>query len=188
MADLLELRKELKSKKPKFVRQQGHGLKKLSKSWRAPKGMHSKLRKKLRGHLKQPSRGYSSPKAVRGFSSNGFKPVVLTNENQIDTLEKNEGIIISKRLGERKRLQIFKKIKEKNLTVLNIKDIDSYISKIEGKIKKRKEKKSEKKKKKEASTKKSIEKAKQKEKKEETPEEKEKKAKEEKRKILESGQ
>jgi len=113
MDTLLKIREQVKSRKPQFVKQSGRNLKKLSKSWRAPKGMHSKLRRKLRGHLKQPSVGYSSPKLIRGYSPSGLKPILITNENQLDNLKSEDGIIISRRLGKRKKLPILKKIQEK---------------------------------------------------------------------------
>ena len=97
-------------------------------------------------------------------------------------------MVISGRLGLRKKLAILKKIKEKNLLVLNIKDINTNISDIELQLKKRKEKKLEKNKKKQTSKKESLQKSNEINKKEETPEEKEKREKEEKRKVLESKQ
>ncbi len=180
MENALKIREILKSKKPKFIRQQGHGLTNLSKNWRAPKGMHSKLRKKLRGHIKMPSIGYSSPQSVRGFSPSGFKPILITHEKQLEQIKKDEAIILSKSVGERKRIKLLKKAREKNMHVLNIKSIDHYISQIEDQLKKRKQNKKEKKKQ-EAPKKEPIESPK----KEETPEEKQKREKEEKRKVLE---
>src|SRR3989344_9210690 len=106
MKELLRTRKVLKSKKPKFIRQQGHGLKNLSKVWRAPKGMHSKLRKKLRGKLKSPSIGYSSPRLVRGLTPSGLRPILVHTESQLANLEKNEGVIIARKVGKRKRINI----------------------------------------------------------------------------------
>ena len=88
MERLLEVRQQVKSQKPTFLRQQGHVLRKIRKIWRAPKGMHSKMRKKLRGYRRQPSIGYSSPKLVRGFSPDGYKTILQTQENQLGRLEK----------------------------------------------------------------------------------------------------
>ncbi len=185
METLLRIREQIKAKKPKFVRQKAFGLKKLSKKWKAPKGQHSKLRKKLRGHLKHPSVGYSSPREVRGLTSNGLKPVLINSEKEFGKIDKKVGLIISSKVGERKRIQILKKIEERGFLVLNIKDVDKYIKKIEEKISERKRKKKESEEKKEISKKKIEESSKQSNKKEETPEEKEKREKEEKRRILE---
>ena len=42
MADLLKLRKRIKKKKPRFVRQDSHKKPKLKKKWKKPKGLQSK--------------------------------------------------------------------------------------------------------------------------------------------------
>lgn len=181
---LLKLRKEMKSKKPDFIRQ-NKGKKSLKLCWRQPKGGHSKLRMKKGGHLPHPSMGFSSPKAVRHLHPSGLKERIISNINQLNTLQKNEGIIISARVGLRKKLDLLNKIKELKLPLLNIKNIDEFIKQTQEKQSekiKEKKAKEEKKKQKEAEAEK---KAKVKEKKEETPEDKEKKQKEEKRKILE---
>lgn len=182
MNQLLAIRNKMKSKKPDFIRQQGRSLSKLKQKWRAPKGMHSKLRMGLRGKIKKPSIGYSSPKEVKGLNRSGYKPVIVATLEGINKIKNGEGIVISRTVGKRKKIELLKKIKELNLIVLNVKNIDSEIKKIEEKKKKSKEislgKKQEK-------QEKQVDK-KQKEKKEESQEEKEERTKEEKRKLLES--
>ncbi|MFH1592542.1 MAG: 50S ribosomal protein L32e [Candidatus Woesearchaeota archaeon] len=189
--NLLELRKTQKSKKPNFVRQQGKCIKSLSESWRAPKGMHSKLRRKLRGKIKSPSIGYSSPKSVRGLHVSGLIPILVYNVRELDDLKTGQGALIASAVGQKKKLEILKKSKELKLEVLNIKDVDKYLAKVEEGIKKKKEEKvkrtREKKEKKEAKKEKKEEKQKEDIKKEEvTEEEKQKEEKEKKRKVLES--
>lgn len=184
MKELLKLRKEKKRKKPDFIRQ-NKGKKSLKKCWRQPKGMHSKLRRKKAGHIKHPSPGFSSPKAVRHLHPSGLKEKIITNLNQLSTVQKNEGIIISSKLGLRKKLKILNKIKELKHQLLNIKNIDEFIKQTQKKQKTRKEEQKQRQDKKREKEKQAKEKAKEK-KKEETPEEKEKKIKEEKRKILEA--
>jgi large subunit ribosomal protein L32e len=179
MTDLIKLRKKIKDKKPDFVRQHGYKKKKLSKSgWRAPKGMHSKMRRKMGGKRKLPSMGYSSPRAVRGFTRQGFKPFIVKTLKDINKI-KDEIIIIGKKVGLRKKIQLLEKIKQLKLKVENVKDIDKFIKKVKENLEKRKTKRKEEKKTKE------TKKPKEKEKKEITEEEKEKKEKEEKRKVLE---
>ena len=48
--ELLELRKKIKRKKPKF-RGQDIQLVRIHYKWRQPRGSQSKLRKKRRGHM-----------------------------------------------------------------------------------------------------------------------------------------
>lgn len=182
----LELRKKLKSKKPKFLRQDAHKKSKLKNVWRAPKGRQSKMRLKKKGKRKQPSIGYSSPKEVRGLSPEGLKPIMITNINDLNKIKEKEGIILSGKIGAKKKLEIIKKIQELKLTLLNI-NAEDYIKKIQEKLEKKKQTKKEKLTKKEKIKKEKPKKPEEK-KKEELPVEKEKKTKEEKRKVLEKRQ
>ncbi len=181
----MEITSRPRNTKPKFARQQSKILKKLSRSgWHAPKGMHSKLRRKRKGKGLLPSIGYSSPRKFRGLTRQGLIQTRVSEVSQLNNLTKKAGIIMSRTLGARKKLELLKKIKESNLVVLNINNIEAYIKKIEEKrkilneLKKKKEEK--KKKSKEEAAKKPEEKQK-----EETLEEKEKREKAEKRKVLE---
>ena len=139
MNDLLQVRKQVKARKPKFIRQQGNHLTSLSKNWRAPKGVHSKIRRKRRGKMKQPSTGYGSPKKVMHFHPSGLKPIRITNSNQLNNVTKEHGLIISRTLGKRKKLALLKEVEERKLPVLNIRDIPAYKNKISEEIKKKKE-------------------------------------------------
>lgn len=169
----------MKKKKPKFVRQEAYKRKRLSRTgWKKPKGMHSKMRRKKKGKRKSPSVGYSSPKAVRGLTREGFKPVLVKTLKDLDKIKENEIIILSRTLGLRKRLQLLEKIKQLKLKIQNIKNIDKFIKQAKENQEKKKKEKKEKKKSKQK-------KPKETKKKQETEEEKEKREKEEKRKILE---
>ncbi len=173
----------MKKRKPVFARQQSEYVSSLEKKqWRAPKGMHSKLRRNMRGKMKHPSIGYSSPSKVRYLHPSGFIPILVHNADQLDAVGKEYGIILSARVGQRKRLDILKRAHELGLNVLNIKNTMECIRRIEDERKKRKEEKT---KAHEMEEKKEIKSVKE-ERKDLTLEEKDKLEKEEKRKILES--
>lgn len=175
-----------KNKKPNFARQQSKIFKKLKTGkWRAPKGMHSKLRRKRKGKGLLPSIGYSSPRKFKGLSKEGLIQVNVSNSSQLVSLTKKHGVILSRYLGTRKRLALLEKIKAMGLRVINISNIDAYKNKIETERKMKAEIKNKKDEKKKISKEESIKKAQEKEPKEETQEEKEKRQKEEKRKVLE---
>lgn len=188
MKELLQLREERKAKKPVFIRQLGTSMPALGKKWRAPKGMHSKLRKKFRGKRKMPSIGYSSPSKVKGLHPSGLKQVLIHTVADLSYLKENVGIIIASTVGKKKKIEIIKKAKELKIKILHIKDLDKYVKDVEESVKQKKvvakEREEKKKKSKEETEKKAKEK--EKEKQEPTPEEKEKEEKEEKRKVLES--
>ena len=178
---LLEFRRVMKKKKPHFVRQQSQYVKSLEKKWRAPKGMHSKLRKKKRGKLKQPSMGYSSPAKVRYLHPSGLMPSLINNPKELIGLGRNYGVIVSYTVGKKKKVEILKKSKELDLQVLNVKNTGKYITNIEEKITRRKQERLKEMEKKGKKSKDIV-----KEKKVLNKEEKEIQEKEEKRKVLES--
>jgi len=174
---LLELRNEAKARKPDFLRQDAHRVRKLKKRWIRPKGRHSKMRFGLRGYRKSPSIGYSSPMEVKYLNMYGEKEILVNNLADLNKITKeNEVVLISSNLGLRKRLEILKKAKELNLKVSNLKNIDSFINNIENFFKDKKKKREEKKAKKETKV----------EQKKETKEGSKEEEKEVKRKVLES--
>jgi len=188
MKEKLELRKAIKKRKPNFLRQDAQRVKRLAKKWRQPKGMHSKIRRKFGGKRVQPSPAYSSPKEVRGLHPSGLKEVRVENPKGLEVVNpKTDGVIISSKVGIKKKIAILKEALKLKLTILNEKQPENFIKQVEERLSKKKEelkKKQEKKKKsKEEALKKAEEKSK--EKKTENLEEKEKKEKIEQKKILE---
>jgi len=138
MSNLLKLREEIKEKKPKFARQSSHKIKRIAKGWRKPRGLHSKQRLMFRGYYKHISSGYGAPREVKGLHNSGLTPVMVYSDKEVDSInEKKECAIISKRLGAKKKLALLKKLKEKNVRVVNIKDTDAFIKAIEEKHKKK---------------------------------------------------
>jgi|SRR3989344_924089 len=187
MNDLLQLRKTLKSKKPKFLRQDATKIDEVRKgNWKQPKGIHSAMRNKKKGYRKQPSMGYGSPRKVRGLSPTGLVPIRVFNLNDLEKVTKNHAVIIGATVGAKKRIEILKQVKTKGLSLLQVKKIDDLIKRIETNVKAQKEVKQTKKKQKLAIKKESIKKE---EKTEtvKTEEEKTEELKKQKQKVLEKG-
>lgn len=152
MRDLLELRRMLKKRKPGFLRQDAHK-KRLRARWVKPRGLHSKVRLRKRGHPRKVSSGYGFPKEVRGLSKEGLKIIRIYNENELDRVNKEtEGIIIAGGVGLKNKVLLLKKAKDKGINVLNL-DVDDYLKKkgeeINRRLEKKKVKEEKKKKKKE---------------------------------------
>ena len=148
---LLELRNNIKDKKPDFIRQDYQRRKRLGRKlkWRKPKGIHSKIRHKFKGRRKMPSPGYKSPRKVKGLHASGLKIVSISSLDGIKNINKEfEGAVISKSIGTKKRLEILKRAKELGISVLNF-DIDVQIKNIEELVNSKKKKESKEKKKEE---------------------------------------
>lgn len=155
--ELLDIRKQIKSKKPDFIRQDIRKKARLKIKWRKPRGLDSKIRRKLRGRAKPVSQGYRSPRKVRGLHQSGLQQFVIRAINEMDKLSPKEHcLVISSSLGKKKRVEALKKAREKNFQVVNI-NADDYIKKAEEAILSRKKTKQEREK--ERKTEKSTKKA-----------------------------
>ncbi|MEK6856640.1 MAG: eL32 family ribosomal protein [Nanoarchaeota archaeon] len=135
--------------KQKFVRQ-NISRKRLNVRWRKPRGIHSKLRLNKAGHIKKPSPGF------RNERKNRVSKITLI-KNLKDLVNAKNEILLSSRLGLRKKIEVLKRAKELNLKVLNVKSPDEFIKNVIQAIEKKKHEKknklTEKKKSKEKSTK-----------------------------------
>ena len=189
LKDDLELRNALKRKKPVFLKQDAHKKSKLKKNWRRPRGRHSKMRFRLASYRKRPNVGYSSPRSVRGLNPKGFREVHVYNLEDLDKVQKNEVVVIGRIVGLKKQVALLKKIKElKDLTVLNVKDVDKFIKETEEKLQAKKKESAEKEKEKKKSKEEAVKKAEEKKKEEEKKTEEEKKKEEEDKAQKESRQ
>ena len=152
MADikgLLEKRKAIKAKKPKFVRQDSHKIKRVGRKWRRPKGIDSKIRLRLKAYHKHVEMGYGSPKEVKGMDKSGLMAVIVANAKELEGVDKGkEGAVISSSVGRKKRVGILNKAKELAIKILNIREPEKYIEKVQQELKLRKEKKGKREKKK----------------------------------------
>jgi large subunit ribosomal protein L32e len=118
---LLKVRSRQKAKKPEFNRHDSHKKKRLSTSWRKPRGLHNKLRQQVaaKGKLVRP--GFGSPRNVRGYHPSGFKEVLVFNVNEVN--EMHDCVVrIASTVGMKKHREIVAKALEKKLRVLNAKE------------------------------------------------------------------
>jgi len=177
MDDLIKIKKQIKKNHPVFVRQDFHKKKRLSESWRRPKGHHSKMREMRGGHPPLVKPGYRTPKELRN-KIDGFDIVIVHNVDELKNVDPKKQFVVVSKVGLKKKAEILKECNKKKIKVLNL-NADKVLKKVEEKLKSKEEK--EKKKSEEKITK---EEKKTKEKEELSVEEKEKKEKEEKDKIL----
>ena len=94
--------------------------------------------------MQHPSPGFSSPKSVRGLHSSGLIAVSIHNIADLNKIKtKDEGALIGRTVGMKKRSEIIKKAIEKKIKILNLKDPESYLENINKKMESRKKRKVE---------------------------------------------
>ena len=117
---LLNLRRRTKRRQPKFVRQETHSLKRLSKSWRRPTGMTSKIRHRFKGNCARPAIGRRGPIEVRGLMQDGRTLVRVTNLKQMQQLNpKTDAALIASAVGKKLRLQLLTLAADRGIPVEN---------------------------------------------------------------------
>lgn len=135
-------------KNKKFIRRNWTKASRLGKGrkkkqvWRAAKGRHSKTREKRKGYPIKVMIGFRESKEERNLIKSK-KPVLVKNLKELEKIGKGEIAIIA-RIGNKKRIELAKKAKEKGIPVHNI-NVNKMLKKIEKK-EKAKETKTEKKK------------------------------------------
>jgi large subunit ribosomal protein L32e len=118
----LQVRARAKAKKPKFVRAESWKYDRFSLSWRKPRGLDNKIRRKIKGWPPGPSMGYKGPKIARFLHPSGYREVIVNNVEDLSTIDANiQAARIAHRVGNRKRAEIIAKAKELNIKILNIK-------------------------------------------------------------------
>ena len=142
---LFEKRKKVKQRKPDFIVKEAKFSSGVKKRWRFPRGKHSATRQREKGRPSLPNPGYGSPKEVKGLHPSGKEPVVICSLTDLVKLnKKNQGAILSSRLGLRKKLELLKSAQEQDIEIFNIKDVKTSIDSINKIIEDRKKAKSEK--------------------------------------------
>lgn len=129
----LAIRKRIKSKKPNFKRQESWRYKRVEKSWRKPRGLDSKMRKKVKGWPKSVKVGYRGPKKLRGLHPSGYAEVLIRtvdNVNEVDP--KTQAIRIAHTVGAKKRVEISARATERGIRILNPKQVkEELVEEIE---------------------------------------------------------
>ena len=118
--ELLQARKKVSDRRPKFVRQESWRYSRLAETWRKPKGKDNKMRRQLSGAPRLVKIGYRSPRKARGLHPSGYTDNIVFNVNDLASLDPSKDAArIAHVIGQRKRLLILAEARAKGIKVLN---------------------------------------------------------------------
>lgn len=101
-------------------RQNTHKNKRIKKSWRKPRGRHSKQRLKLKSAPQMPEAGLRTSKDIRGKHPSGYEDVLVHRPEDLEELDpETDAARISSKVGEKKKEMIVEKAEELEIKVLN---------------------------------------------------------------------
>lgn len=116
----LKIRRRLKSKKPKFRRQESWRYKRVSEIWRKPDGIDSKMRRKVKGWPSSAEIGFRSPKTTRGLHPSGYEEVLVNNVDDLAEVDpKAQAVRIAHTVSMKKRAEISLRAGERQIHILN---------------------------------------------------------------------
>ena len=120
--EALKLRARAKNKKPKFIRAESWKYDRFSLSWRRPRGLDNKIRRKIKGWPAGVSVGYKGPKVARFLHPSGYREVIVFNVQGLSLIDPNtQAARISHTVGKRKRALIIAEAKKLSIKILNLK-------------------------------------------------------------------
>jgi large subunit ribosomal protein L32e len=118
-------RKRVKNRKPDFKRQESWRYKRVEKSWRKPRGLDSKMRKRVKGWPRSVAVGYRGPKEARGLHPSGYVEVLVRTVDDIGGVDpETQAVRIGHTVGARKRVEILAMAEELGIRVLNPKAVE----------------------------------------------------------------
>jgi len=105
--------------KPWFKRDDYEKKKKLTPSWRKPRGLFNKMRRGFPDKGPVVQVGYGAPSAIRGVHPSGFEEVLVNTLTDLDEATPHQAVRIGRTVGARKKQIILERAFAKGLKVLN---------------------------------------------------------------------
>eukprot|EP00794_Sanderia_malayensis_P016995 gene16995-18707_t len=114
--------KIVKKRTKRFIRHQSDRYDKVKPSWRKPKGIDNRVRRRFKGQYLMPNIGYGSNKNTRHLMPDGFKKFVVHNVKELELLLMLKGTHaaeIAHNVSSRKRKDIVERAQQLSIKVTN---------------------------------------------------------------------
>jgi large subunit ribosomal protein L32e len=118
----LEKRKKVVKRTNKVKRHQSDIFKRVKESWRKPRGIDSRVRRKFKGNIIMPKIGSGTDKKTRHRMPNGFYRFLVSNIKDLELLmmqNRKYAAEIAHNVSTRKRKEIVTRAAELNIKVTN---------------------------------------------------------------------
>ncbi|RHX96714.1 hypothetical protein DYB25_003951 [Aphanomyces astaci] len=112
----------IKKKVTKFKRHQSNRFKRVSESWRKPKGIDGRVRRRFKGAIRMPNVGYGSNTKTKHLLPNGFYKFTVRNVAELDMLlmhNRKYCAEVAHNVSGRKRKEILTRAEQLNIRVTN---------------------------------------------------------------------
>ncbi|XP_073235006.1 large ribosomal subunit protein eL32-like [Porites lutea] len=112
----------VKKRKKRFIRHQSDRFYRVKPSWRKPKGIDNRVRRKFKGMYIMPSIGYGSNKKTRHLMPDGFKKFIVHNVKELEVLlmaNKSYAAEIAHNVSSKKRKEIVERAQQLAIKITN---------------------------------------------------------------------
>lgn len=112
----------VKKRTKKFIRHQSDRYNTVKPSWRKPKGIDNRVRRRFKGQLPMPKIGYGSNKQTKYLMPNGLRKVVINNITELQALLLQTHVCaaeVAHNVSARNRLKLVQRAKELGIKVVN---------------------------------------------------------------------
>lgn len=114
----------VKKHRKSFNRHQSDRFKCVDSSWRKPKGIDNRVRRRFRGTMTMPKIGFRSNKKTRFLTPSGHKSFLVSNTKDVELLlmhNRTFAAEIAHNVSSRKRIDIIARAKQLGVKVTNAK-------------------------------------------------------------------
>lgn len=108
--------------KREFNRYHSFRYKRVKTNWRHPRGIDNRVRRKFRGNIAMPNKGFKTEGCIKHLTPSGFRKVMVSNVNELEALIGVNNYYcaeIRHAVGAKKRIEIINRAAELGIHVMN---------------------------------------------------------------------